>query len=55
VILFIRKSNRRRAADTAIRQLDALDARRDALRPAAKIPAANKASPSSTVPPQTLN
>lgn len=36
VLPFVRKASRRRAAEAAVQQLDALDARRQALRPAPK-------------------
>ena len=50
VIPLLRKSSRRRAADTAVQQLNALDARRQTLRPAPKPSVADQPAPPPAAP-----
>ncbi len=51
VLPFTRKAGRRRAAETAIQQLDALDARRQAMRPSPKAPDVARPPSSPASPP----
>jgi hypothetical protein len=51
VLPFIRQRSRRRAAEAAIQQLNALDVRRQTFRPTAKAPNTNQPPPAPAAPP----